>query len=115
MVVYCAKECAYCRSSIESGQRWVREKNCDPALNGPDPSYRRYHAELFAGQEGSCWEKHQMEQEIARTTPASLRGHSEQLENNHALVCSGVSLNGELPTSAGSQATPNSEACFVHG
>jgi hypothetical protein len=24
-----------------------------------DASYRRYHAELFPGQEVSCWEKHQ--------------------------------------------------------
>jgi hypothetical protein len=76
MIVYCAKQCAYCRSSIVSGQRWVREKIYDPALNGRDPSYHRYHAEPFAGQEGSCWEKHQMEQEIARTTPTLLRGHS---------------------------------------
>jgi hypothetical protein len=30
------------------------------------------------------------------TTPAPLKGHSEQLENNHILVFGGVSLNGEL-------------------
>jgi hypothetical protein len=66
MVVYCAKQCAYCGSSIGPGQRWVREKIHDPSRNGGDASYRRYHAELFAGQEVSCWEKHQMEQEIAR-------------------------------------------------
>jgi hypothetical protein len=68
MIVYCANECAYCRSPIVSGQRWVREKIYDPAFNSSDASYYRYHAELFAGQEGSCWEKHQMEQEIATTT-----------------------------------------------
>ncbi len=68
MIVFCGNQCAYCRSSIVSGQRWVREKIYDPTLNGRDPSYRRYHAEPFAGQEGSCWEKHQMEQEIARST-----------------------------------------------
>ena len=34
--------------------------------NGGEANYRRYHAELFASQEVSCWEKHQMEQEIAR-------------------------------------------------
>ena len=49
-----------------SGQRWVREKIYEAALNDRDPSYQRYHAELFAGQEGSCWEKHQMEVEIGR-------------------------------------------------
>jgi hypothetical protein len=60
-----ANRCAYCHSPIVSGQRWVREKIYDPALNGLDPSYHRYHAEPFAGQETSCWEKHQME--IGRT------------------------------------------------
>ena len=62
-----ASQCDYCRSAIFSGQRWVREKIYDPALNGRDPSYHRYHAEPFAGQEGSCWEKHEMEREIVRT------------------------------------------------
>jgi hypothetical protein len=68
MSVFFGNQCGYCKSSIVSGQRWVREKIYDPTLNGRDPGYRRYHAEPFAGQEGSCWEKHQMEQEIARTT-----------------------------------------------
>jgi len=71
MIVCCANQCAFCRSSIVSGQRWVREKIYDPALNSNDPSYHRYHryhAEPFAGQERSCWEKHQMEREIGRTT-----------------------------------------------
>jgi hypothetical protein len=68
MVVSCVRQCNYCRSSIVSGQRWVREKIYDPALNGRDPSYHCYHAEPFAGQEGSCWEKHEMEREIVRTT-----------------------------------------------
>ena len=68
MIVCFANQCDYCRSSIVSGQRWVREKIYDPALNGHDPSYRRYHSEPLAIQEGSCWEKHQMEREIARTT-----------------------------------------------
>ena len=63
-----ASQCAYCRSSIASGQRWVREKIYDPALNSHDPSYHCYHAEPFEGQEGSCWEKHEMEREIVRTT-----------------------------------------------
>jgi hypothetical protein len=66
MIVGCVNHCAYCGSPISSGQRWVREKIYNPALNGRDPSYHRYHAELFAGQEISCWEKHQMETEIHR-------------------------------------------------
>jgi len=69
MIVYRANQkCAFCRSSIVSGQRWVREKIPDSALDGRDPSYHRYHAEPFGEQEGSCWEKHQMEREIGRTT-----------------------------------------------
>jgi hypothetical protein len=67
MIVCFANQCDYCRSSIVPGQRWVREKIYDATLNGRDPSYHRYHAEPFAGQEASCWEKHQMELEIART------------------------------------------------
>jgi hypothetical protein len=68
MTVCYVNQCDYCRSEIVAGQRWVREKIYAPALNGRDPSYHRYHSELFAGQEVSCWEKHQMEREIARTT-----------------------------------------------
>ena len=68
MMVFYVNRCNYCRSEIVAGQRWVREKIYDPALNGREPSYYRYHSELFAGQEVSCWEKHQMEREIARTT-----------------------------------------------
>jgi hypothetical protein len=63
-----ARQCDYCRSSIVSGQRWVREKIYDPALNSRDPSYHCYHAEPFEGQEGSCWEKYEMEREMVRTT-----------------------------------------------
>jgi hypothetical protein len=68
MIVCCVIQCAYCRAPIVLGERWVREKIYDPALNGRDPSYYRYHAETFAWQEASCWEKHQMETEIGRTT-----------------------------------------------
>ena len=68
MIVSFRHQCDYCESPIVSGQRWVREKIYDPQLNGRDPSYHRYHSEPFATQEGSCWEKHQMEREIARTT-----------------------------------------------
>ena len=69
MIACNANECGYCRSSISPGQRWVREKVYGLASNnGGEPIYQRFHAEVFAGQEVSCWEKHQMEQEIARTT-----------------------------------------------
>ena len=68
MIAFFVNQCDYCRSSIVSGQRWVREKIYDAALNGRDPSYHRYHAEPFATQQESCWEKHQLEREIARTT-----------------------------------------------
>ena len=61
------QECAYCRAPIASGDRWVREKIYESAPNGNGPSYFRYHADLFVGEEVSCWEKHQMELEIART------------------------------------------------
>ena len=68
MIICSLHLCAYCRSPIESKQRWVREKIYDPTLNSGNPSYCRYHADLFAGQDVSCWEKHQMEQEISRMT-----------------------------------------------
>jgi hypothetical protein len=68
MIVCYVNRCNYCRSVIVAGQRWVRGKIHDPALNGRQPSYTATISELFAGQEGSCWEKHQMEREIARTT-----------------------------------------------
>ena len=65
-MLVCCVQCAYCRTPIASGERWEREKIYDPALNGRDPSYHRYHAEPFAGQEISCWEKH-METKISQT------------------------------------------------
>jgi hypothetical protein len=59
-------ECGYCRSSIDFGQRWVREKVYDPApQNGREPVYQRYHAEVFPGEQLSCWEKHQLQQATA--------------------------------------------------
>lgn len=67
MIVNYSK-CAYCAAPIEEGQRWVRERVYESAFTGRDPRYRRFHAELFAGQELSCWEKHQMETEITRIT-----------------------------------------------
>lgn len=60
-------QCEYCRSSIVAGQRWVREKIYDPAGAGHEPAYHRYHAEPFTGQQASCWEKHELERELART------------------------------------------------
>jgi len=64
-------ECAYCRSLIVSGQRWVREKIYEP-LPGNEPRYHRYHADLFADEPLSCWEKHEMELETARTARTGL-------------------------------------------
>jgi len=61
-------ECAHCRSVIVSGERWVREKIQEPvAAPACETRYRRYHADLFDGEELSCWERHQMEQEISKT------------------------------------------------
>jgi len=66
MIFEYTKECAYCGETIEPGQRWVREKIYEPAsLDGP-PNYRRYHVELFAGQQLSCWEKHLVTVELHR-------------------------------------------------
>jgi hypothetical protein len=59
-------ECAYCLSTIVPGQRWVREKIYEP-VHADGPRYRRYHADLFGEQELSCWEKHELELENART------------------------------------------------
>lgn len=65
MIANCLNKCGYCGSPIEPGQRWVREKVFEVAITGRDPSYQRYHAELFSGQELSCWEKHQMAKDTA--------------------------------------------------
>ncbi|HVN17776.1 MAG TPA: hypothetical protein VMU05_03360 [Dongiaceae bacterium] len=65
-------ECAHCRSLIASGERWVREKVYEPSADN-SPHYRRYHADLFHDQELSCWEKHEMELEIARMARATDR------------------------------------------
>jgi hypothetical protein len=61
-----AQKCAYCGSPIEAQQRWVREKVYQPACDGHDPIYRRYHVDLFPGHGLSCWEKHELEAEIDR-------------------------------------------------
>jgi len=67
-MVSSVNQCAHCQSPIVSGQKWVREKVYDPALNCRDPNYHRYHSELFAGENISCWEKHLLARELARTT-----------------------------------------------
>jgi hypothetical protein len=66
MNLYDVKHCDYCRSSIVEGQRWVRQKIYNPGLDSQETRYHHYHAEPFAGQSESCWEKHEMEREIAR-------------------------------------------------
>jgi hypothetical protein len=58
--------CAYCGSPIGSGHRWVREKIYERAPVDGTVNYRRYHADLFPGHELSCWQKHELEVEIAR-------------------------------------------------
>jgi len=58
--------CCYCQCSIVAGQRWVREKIYDPSSPRPDAAYRHFHAEVFVGENVSCWEKYWAEQEIAR-------------------------------------------------
>ena len=69
---FTSHECAYCLSPIVSEQRWVREKIYEPST-GNGPRYRRYHADLFADEELSCWEKRVMELEIARTARTAVR------------------------------------------
>ena len=70
MSFYPVNECGHCGSSIVEGQRWVREKIFEPACkHGGEAKYQRYHADLFAGDELSCWEKHLLQLEMARTAP----------------------------------------------
>ncbi len=69
---FTSHECAYCLSSIVSGQQWVRQKIYEPSADN-GPRYRRYHADLFAGEELSCWEKRALELEIARTARTGVR------------------------------------------
>lgn len=67
---YRERLCDYCSGSIQTGQRWVRQKVYKPLVAGTDPTYRHYHAEAFVGQGASCWEKHQTQQ---LTHPGALR------------------------------------------
>jgi hypothetical protein len=68
MIVRNLTYCDHCHSPVANGQRWVREKICDTGRDSEGPAYLRYHAEPFVGREGSCWEKHQIETEVARNT-----------------------------------------------
>jgi hypothetical protein len=68
-----AKQCDYCHSSINLGQRWVREKIYDPALNGRDPSYHRYHAEPFAGRKQAAGKNTKKRGTLAEPTPTPPR------------------------------------------
>ena len=67
MIVCELRHCNYCHSSIIAGQRWVRQKIYSPCLDSREVAYLHYHAEPFFGQGESCWEKHQVERELART------------------------------------------------
>ena len=58
-------QCAHCRTPIGLGERWVREKIYEPST-ADGPRYHRYHADLFAEDELSCWEKHQLQRETAQ-------------------------------------------------
>jgi hypothetical protein len=74
MTAYDTNGCGYCRFSIAPEQRWVREKvYASTSQSGHEPIYQRYHAELFAGETLSCWEKHRMDQETARISRTALR------------------------------------------
>lgn len=67
MIVSDLKHCNHCHSLIVAGQRWVRQKVYDPCRGSREvAAYHHYHAEPFLGQGQSCWEKHQMELELAR-------------------------------------------------
>lgn len=57
MIIHVVRCCNYCHAPIAGGQRWVRQKVYKPSSNSEDPSHRHYHADLFAGQTESCWEK----------------------------------------------------------
>lgn len=67
MTGYEVRFCDYYQESIAVGQRWVREKIYDRQAADQDAAYRHFHAEPREGREVSCWERHWMEREIART------------------------------------------------
>jgi hypothetical protein len=45
----------------------VRQKIYEPHIGNGNATYRYYHASPFAGQAESCWEKDQMEREMAQS------------------------------------------------
>lgn len=55
---------------LRGGNRGRAEVGAGKGFRAPfaglDPTYLRYHAELFAGNELSCWGKYLMETEYAR-------------------------------------------------
>lgn len=70
MIRYDVRFCDYCHSSILAGERWVREKIYSAQSRNQDPAYRYFHAEPLGGEEESCWEKRQLQREIARAALA---------------------------------------------
>jgi hypothetical protein len=78
MIGYDVRFCDYCQCSIVEGQRWVREKIYDPRCTNGDAAYRHFHAEVFGGEEVSCWEKYGTEREIARTAVTGRNTGNEQ-------------------------------------
>ena len=66
MIGYDVRVCHYCQCSIVGRQRWVREKIHDPSPTTREAAHRHFHAEVFGGEEVSCWEKYWTEREIAR-------------------------------------------------
>ncbi len=90
MIDYFASQCDYCGSSIVSGQRWVREKIFDPALNSPDAHYHWYHAEPFEGQEGSCWAKHEWNGKLSEPPPTPLREDIQKVGTRSEFNAAGV-------------------------
>jgi hypothetical protein len=78
MIGYDVRFCDYCQCTIVAGQRWVREKIYEPQPTNRDSAYRHFHAEVFGGQELSCWEKYWAEREIARTAVTGRNTGNEQ-------------------------------------
>ena len=71
MSSYISGQCSYCRAWIATGERWVREKVFGTEFAGGGVAYEWYHADVFAGQERSCWEKHELERETVRMSRAA--------------------------------------------
>ena len=78
MITDNVRSCEHCQSPIAASQRWVREKIYDPQSTNQDPAYRHFHAEPFGGHELSCWEKHQMERDMARI--AVIRENADRVQ-----------------------------------